>query len=139
MMRIIKILFAVVIIQLMGACSKSDSQPSLAGNWKITSALGNDGRHWIGTFSLMQEGNGYKGVFNWATVDGTAVGVDNVVGTYDAKSKVLILKSVVISGNIESVLYTMNILGNGRAMKGIWTGSSDGTVDDPGRWSAVRL
>jgi hypothetical protein len=138
-MRFIKILFAVLVIPFVLSCdSKSDVTPSLAGNWKITSALGNDGRHWVGAFTLTQEGNQYKGIFNWATVDGQATGIDSVEGSYNQATKVLTLRSVLISGNIESVVYTINVLGNGRAIKGIWTGSSDGSIENPGVWTAVR-
>jgi hypothetical protein len=67
-MRTIKILLAVLMVQLIVSCgSKSAPQPSLAGKWNITSALGNDGRHWTGSFTLKQEGgeNKYTGLFLW--------------------------------------------------------------------------
>lgn len=139
-MRIIKILFAVFIIQIaVSSCSsKKQPEPSLAGNWKVTSAVGNDGRHWTGSFTLEQAGGNYTGLFLWDAVDGQSTGTDKITGTYNADTKVLTMKSVVISGNIESVLYTMNVTGNGTKMTGIWTGSSDGSVENPGKWTAEK-
>ena len=140
-MRTIKILLAVLMVQLIVSCgSKSAPQPSLAGKWNITSALGNDGRHWTGSFTLKQEGgeNKYTGLFLWDAVDGSAEGTDSVTGEYNVNTKVLTMKSVIISGNIESVLYTMDVTANGRVMTGIWTGSSDGSIEHPGRWSAEK-
>ncbi|MEO6150293.1 MAG: hypothetical protein ABIP28_09035 [Mucilaginibacter sp.] len=138
-MRIIKLILLVIIIQVAVSCeSKSQPEPSLAGNWKITSALGNDGRHWTGSFNLQQDGDGFKGLFLWDAVDGQSTGTDSIAGKYNAKTKVLTMRSVVISGNIESVLYTVDVSANGTAMKGIWTGSSDGSVEKPGLWSAIK-
>jgi hypothetical protein len=138
-MRIIKILSVVLIIAVLASCtSKSQPEPTLAGNWTITAAIGNDGRHWTGSFNLKQEGgdNKYTGLFQWNTVD--ASGTDSVTGEYNPGTNVLTMTSVTISGNIESVLYTMNVSTNGRMMDGVWTGSSDGTVANPGRWSAKK-
>lgn len=139
-MRILKILLAVLFIQLTISCSKSNTELSLAGNWKVTSAVGNDNRQWNGTFTLAREGNSnvYTGLFLWNTIDNQATGTDSITGTYNPDTKVLIMQSVVISGNIESVLYTMDVTDNGTKMTGIWTGSSDGTVAHPGRWSAEK-
>ena len=139
-MRILKILLAVLFIQLTISCSKSTTQLSLAGNWKVTSAVGNDNRQWNGTFTLAREGNSnaYTGLFLWNTIDNQATGTDSITGTYNPDTKVLVMQSVVISGNIESVLYTMDVTDNGTKMTGIWTGSSDGTVAHPGRWSAEK-
>ncbi|RWY48564.1 hypothetical protein EPL05_19155 [Mucilaginibacter gilvus] len=140
-MRTIKILLAVLIIQLIVSCSsKSLPEPSLAGKWKITSALGNDGRHWTGSFTLIQDGgdNKFTGLFLWDTVDGSASGTDSVTGEYNTTTQVLTMRSVTISGNIESVTYTMNVSTNNRIMNGIWTGSSDGSIENPGRWSAEK-
>jgi hypothetical protein len=140
-MRTIKILLAVLMAQLIVSCgSKLAPQPSLAGKWNITSALGNDGRHWTGSFTLKQEGgdNKYTGLFLWHAVDGSADGTDSITGEYNVNTKVLTMKSVIISGNIESVLYTMDVSANGRVMTGIWTGSSDGSIEHPGRWSAEK-
>lgn len=138
-MRIIKILLAVLIIQLAVSCKSTPPPgPSLAGKWKITRAVGNDHRHWTGSFTLNQTGTAYNGLFLWDAVDGKSTGTDSVSCNYDVKTKVLIMRSVVITGNIESVVYTMDVSANGRSMKGIWTGSSDGTVENPGRWSAEK-
>lgn len=131
-------LFAIALLPLAIACSKSDSEPSLAGNWKVTSAVGNDGRHWTGTFTLKQSANNYTGLFLWDAVDGLSTGTDSVAGTYNEGTKVLTLKSVLISGNIELVTYTMNVTDKGTKMDGIWTGSSDGSIADPGRWTAEK-
>ena len=137
--RNIKLLFAILIIQSAVSCkSKSQPEPSLAGNWKITRAVGNDGRHWTGSFNLKQDGGEYKGLFLWDATDGKSTGTDSIAGNYNAKTKVLTMRSVVISGNIEPVTYTVNVSGNGTVMKGIWTGSSDGTVDNPGHWTAKK-
>lgn len=137
-MRLLKILFAIALLPLAIACSKSDSEPSLAGNWKITSAVGNDGRHWTGTFTLKQSASNYTGLFLWDAVDGLSTGTDSVAGTYNAGAKVLTLQSVVISGNIELVTYTINVTDKGTKMDGIWTGSSDGSIANPGRWTAEK-
>jgi len=138
-MRIIKILLAVLIVQFIVSCqSKSQPEPSLAGKWKITSAVGNDGRHWTGSFTLKQKGIDYSGLFLWDAVDGLSTGTDSIAGNYDVRTRVLIMRSVVISGNIEPVVYTMNVSIGGRTMNGIWTGSSDGSIENPGRWSAEK-
>ena len=139
-MRTIKILLAVFIIQIaVSSCgSKSQPEPSLAGNWKITSAVGNDGRHWTGSFTLKQEGSDYTGFFLWDAVDGQSSGTDNVAGNYSSDIHLLTLKSTTITGNIESVYYTINVTSNGTKMNGIWTGSSDGTLENPGKWTAVK-
>jgi hypothetical protein len=139
-MRIIKILLAVLIIQIaVASCSsKKQPEPSLAGNWKITSAIGNDGRHWTGSFTLEQAGGDFTGLFLWDAVDGQSTGTDRVTGTYNADTKVLTMQSVVISGNIESVLYTTDVTDGGTKMTGTWTGSSDGSVENPGRWTAEK-
>ncbi len=84
------------------------------------------------------DGNGYKGLFLWNAVDGQSTGTDSVTGTYDPQTKVLTMKSVVITGTIEPVTYTMNVTDNGTKMNGIWTGSSDGTIEDPGVWTAEK-
>jgi hypothetical protein len=140
-MRILKIFLAVFIIQFTASCgSKSQPEPSLAGKWKITSAVGNDDRHWTGSFTLKQDGseNKFTGLFLWDAVDGQSTGTDSVTGTYNSGTKVLTMRSVVISGNIESVVYTVDVTDNGTKMNGIWTGSSDGSVENPGRWSAEK-
>jgi hypothetical protein len=138
-MRIIKIILAVLIIQIAASCSsKKQPEPSLAGKWKITSAVGNDDRHWTGSFTLTQDGSNYKGLFLWDAVDGQSSGTDSITGTYNANTKVLTMKSEVISGNIESVTYTMNVTNNGTKMNGVWTGSSDGSVEHPGHWAAEK-
>ena len=138
-MRIIKVLLAVLIVQFIVSCqSKSQPEPSLAGKWKITSAVGNDDRHWTGSFTLKQEGADYSGLFLWDAVDGLSTGTDSIAGNYNIKTKVLTMRSLVITGNIESVVYTMDVSDGGRKMNGIWTGSSDGSIEDPGRWSAEK-
>jgi len=138
-MRILKILFSVLLIQVIVACgSKVLPEPSLAGKWNITSALGNDGRHWTGFFTLTQNGGNYTGLFQWDATDGSATGTDSVTGSYNATTKVLTMQSVIISGNIEPVVYTVNVTGNGTKMEGIWTGSSDGSIENPGRWTAEK-
>lgn len=138
MIRALKIFITILILQSFLSCKKDTPTGFLAGNWKITSAVGNDGRHWVGTFTLKANGDNYTGLFDWKTVDGSATGTDSVEGSYDHTKKVLTLRSVVISGNIESVLYTAQITGNYRSMKGIWTGSSDGSIENPGRWTAEK-
>ena len=138
-MRIVKIILVVLIIQIIASCSsKNQPEPSLAGKWKITSAVGNDDRHWTGSFTLAQSGSDYTGLFLWTATDGQSSGTDSITGTYNAGTKVLIMKSEVISGNIESVTYTMNVTDNGTKMNGVWTGSSDGSVEHPGRWAAKK-
>lgn len=138
-MRILKILFSILLIQVVVACgSKVLPEPSLAGKWTITSALGNDGRHWTGSFTLMQNGGNYTGLFQWDATDGSATGTDSVTGSYNATTKVLTMQSVIISGNIEPVVYTVKVTGNGTKMEGIWTGSSDGSIENPGRWTAEK-
>ena len=138
-MRILKNLLVAFVILIVASCSsKKQPEPSLAGKWKITSAVGNDDRHWTGSFTLTKDGSGYKGLFLWDAVDGQSTGTDSITGTYNADTKVLIMKSVVISGNIESVTYTMNVTDNGTKMSGTWTGSSDGSIEDPGRWTAEK-
>lgn len=135
----IKILAAILMIQFIVSCrSKSQPEPSLAGKWNITSAVGNDDRHWTGSFTLKQKSSGYTGLFIWDAVDGQSTGTDSVSGTYDIAKKVLTMKSVVITGNIESVVYTMDVSDNDRAMTGIWTGSSDGSIEDPGLITAEK-
>ncbi|GGH04239.1 hypothetical protein [Mucilaginibacter phyllosphaerae] len=138
-MRIAKNIMAGFIILLMISCqSKSTPAPTLAGKWNITSALGNDGRHWTGSFTLDQAGDGYIGLFLWESVDGKSSGTDSITGTYNSTTSVLTMKSVVISGNIESVTYTVTVAANSKSMAGTWTGSSDGTVENPGRWTAEK-
>ncbi|RYZ99258.1 MAG: hypothetical protein EOP47_17290 [Sphingobacteriaceae bacterium] len=138
-MRVIKLVLGILIIQFMTSCEpKSDPDASLTGNWKITSALGNDGRHWTGSFNLQQENDAYKGVFLWDAVDGQSTGTDTVAGKYNINTKVLTLTSIAITGNIEHVVYTVDVSGNGTRMKGIWTGSSDGSIENPGLWSAEK-
>lgn len=138
-MRILKSFFLAIILLISVSCSsKKQPEPSLAGNWKITSAVGNNDRHWTGNFTLTQDGIGYKGTFKWDSVDGQQSGTDSITGTYNSDTHVLTMKSVVISGNIESVTYTMNITDNGTKMNGVWTGSSDGSVEDPGKWTAEK-
>ncbi|MES2267940.1 MAG: hypothetical protein V4520_14360 [Bacteroidota bacterium] len=140
-MRILKaFLFAFAILTVVSCSSKTQPQPSLEGTWKITSAVGNDDRQWTGTFTLTQDEGftGYKGTFYWESVDGKSSGTDSVTGTYESVIKVLTLESQVISGNIEKVTYTMNVSGNGTRMTGTWTGSSDGTVENPGKLTAVK-
>jgi hypothetical protein len=136
-MRTIKLLLVVLTLQVIVACQSKQTEPSLAGKWKITSATGNDGRHWTGSFTLKQ-GADYTGLFLWTAADGKSAGTDSIAGKYDTQTKELILHSKVITGNIENVVYTATISGNGTTMKGIWTGSSDGTVEKPGHWSAQR-
>ncbi|MBB5397225.1 hypothetical protein [Mucilaginibacter sp. AK015] len=138
-MRIVKILLSVFVIQFMASCgSKTQPEPSLAGKWNITSAVGNDDRHWTGSFTLKQEGSGYTGLFLWDATDGQSTGTDDVTGSYNTETKVLTMHSKVITGNIEPVVYTMNVTDNGTKMHGTWTGSSDGSVEDPGIWSAEK-
>ncbi|RYU87829.1 hypothetical protein EWM62_15130 [Mucilaginibacter terrigena] len=139
-MRIIKTLLAVFILIAVASCKKSETTVSLSGKWHITSALGNDDRHWTGSFTLKQEGgaNKYTGLFLWDATDGQSTGTDSVTGEYNASTKVLIMQSVVISGDIEPVTYTMNVTDNGTKMHGTWTGSSDGSVADPGIWTAEK-
>ena len=138
-MRIIKILFAVLVVQFIVSCqSKSQPEPSLAGDWKITSAVGNDGRNWNGSFTLKQQGAAYSGLILWDAVDGLSTGTDSVAGNYNISTKILSMHSVIITGNIEPVVYTMNVSNGGKTMEGTWTGSSDGTIDNPGRWSAEK-
>jgi hypothetical protein len=114
-MRILKILLAVLIVQLTVSCgSKSQPQPSLTGNWKITSAVGNDSRQWTGSFTLNQvENEDYTGQFSWESVDGKSAGTDNVSGLYNKDINVLTLKSTVITGNIENVYYTITVTNGG--------------------------
>ncbi|MET3977692.1 hypothetical protein ABIB62_000260 [Mucilaginibacter sp. UYP25] len=138
-MRIIKAVFiAFIIITAVSCSSKTQPQPTLAGNWKITSAVGNDGRQWTGSFILTEDIPGYKGVFQWQSVDGKSSGTDTVTATYESVIKVLIMRSVAVTGNIESVNYSMNVSNGSTKMEGVWTGSSDGTVENPGRLSAVK-
>ncbi|MFD0766694.1 hypothetical protein ACFQZI_17665 [Mucilaginibacter lutimaris] len=141
-MRILKIFIIAFAILTVASCSsKTQPQPSLAGTWKITSAVGNDGRQWTGTFTLIEDDygvNSYKGVFYWESVDGKSSGTDNVTGSYESVIKVLTLESQAITGNIEKVTYNMNIAGNGTRMTGTWTGSSDGTVENPGKLTASK-
>lgn len=140
-MRILKALSFLLMVAAIVSCSKSQQPiPSLAGNRTITSALGNDGRHWTGSFSLTQAGGDtkYTGLFVWHAADGSADGTDNITGDYNASTKVLTMTSVVISGNIEPVVYTMNLSNDNKSMAGIWTGSSDGSVEHPGRWTAEK-
>jgi hypothetical protein len=140
-MRIIKTLFALLAVAFMVSCqSKSQPEPSLAGKWKITAAVGNNNLHWTGSFTLKQEGgeNKYTGLFLWDAADGQQSGTDSIIGEYNPNKRVLTMTSVLISGNIEAVVYTVNVSTNGRIMNGIWTGSSDGSVADPGRWSAEK-
>lgn len=139
-MRIIKIILAVLIIQVaVSSCgSKSQPEPSLAGSWKITSAVGNDGRQWTGSFTLTQNGSDYEGLFLWDAIDGQSTGTDQVTGNYNGDINVLTLQSKTITGNIESVYYTLNVTSHGTKMNGIWTGSSDGTLENPGKLTAVK-
>ncbi len=137
-MQLLKILLLISILQFGASCSKPLHKPFLVGDWTVTSAVGNDGRHWTGTFTLEPDGNGYKGLFLWNAVDGQSTGTDSVTGTYDPQTKVLTMKSVVITGTIEPVTYTMNVTDNGTKMNGIWTGSSDGSIEDPGVWTAEK-
>jgi hypothetical protein len=137
-MRTIKFTLAFLFIVFGIACSKSELEPSLEGAWTITSALGNDGRHWTGSFNLYQKGSACTGLILWDAVDGLSTGTDSVEGSYNSATKVLTMQSVIISGNIESVVYTMNVTDNGTKMDGIWTGSSDGSIEHPGRWTAEK-
>lgn len=138
-MRIIKFIVAILLIQTIVSCgSKSLPERTLAGKWKITGAVGNDGRHWTGSFTLEENGSDYTGLFLWDAVDGKSSGTDNITGKYNATTQVLTMKSVVISGNIESVFYTANVTDGSTKMHGTWTGSSDGSVENPGSWSAVK-
>jgi hypothetical protein len=140
-MRIVKsLLVALVVLFTVSCSSKKQPEPSLAGNWKITSAVGNDDRHWTGTFTLKLDGSGsnYTGLFLWDATDGQSTGTDSITGTYNADTKVLTMQSVVISGDIEPVVYTMNVTDNGTKMSGTWTGSSDGSIEDPGVWTAEK-
>ena len=140
-MRIVKALLVILVIQFTVSCSsKKQPEPSLAGKWKITSAVGNDDRHWTGTFTLKLDGsqNKYTGLFLWDATDGQSTGTDSITGEYNAETNVLTMQSVVISGDIEPVVYKMNVTDNGTKMNGTWTGSSDGSVEDPGKWTAEK-
>lgn len=137
-MRIIRIIVAIIILQSVASCSKTWPETSLAGNWKITSAVGNDNLNWTGSFTLAQDGGNYNGLFTWHSADGLQNGTDKVTGSYDTKTKVLTLNTIVVTGNIQSVKYTADVSDGGRIMTGIWTGSTDGTVENPGRWTAEK-
>jgi hypothetical protein len=110
---------------------KNQPEPSLAGKWKITSAVGNDDRPWTGSFTLTQD-EGNINVFLLDAVDGKSSGTDSITGTYNAGTKVITMKSKVVSGNIENVTYIMNVTDNGTKMNGVWTGPSDGSLEEPG-------
>jgi hypothetical protein len=139
MMRVVKLLVAVLMMQLIVSCSsKSQPEPSLAGKWKITSAVGNDDLHWTGSFTLTQNGGSYNGLFTWDSADGQQSGTDSVTGTYDTKTRVLTLNTVAVTGNIQSVKYTADVSASGTSMTGIWTGSTDGTIAHPGHWTAEK-
>jgi hypothetical protein len=140
-MRIIKTIIAVLAIVFSTSCAtKTLPEPSLAGKWAITTAVGNDTRHWTGSVTLTQaaEGDHYTGLFLWDATDGSAAGTDSVTGVYAPNTKTLTMTSVVISGNIEPVVYTAKVTTTGTIMNGIWTGSSDGSVENPGIWSAKK-
>ncbi|RCH53677.1 hypothetical protein DJ568_16715 [Mucilaginibacter hurinus] len=139
MRRIFKYILPVLLIQVITGCSsESEPEPSLAGKWNITSAVGNNDLHWTGSLTLKQNGTEYKGVFIWDSVDGVQSGTDSVSGRYNDATRVLTMKSVVITGNIEPVTYTADISDDGQVMDGIWTGSSDGSVEHPGVWTAQK-
>jgi hypothetical protein len=137
-MRLLHIVLLAFILLSGFTCSKYIPEQSLEGEWTITSAVGSDNRHWTGYFDLYQKGSACTGMIYWDAVDGLSTGTDSVSGTYNANTKVLKMKSVIISGNIEPVEYTMQVTDHGTKMHGIWTGSSDGSIENPGRWSAVR-
>lgn len=119
-----------------GTLPAAEGEGPKPGFWTLT-GTGNTGDKWEATFNLKRSGQEYTGAFEWST-QGSDAGTESFQGAYDAAKKLIVLRGLAAKGQVEKGQYTATVSADGKSLtNGKWTGTSDGTQANPGRWEAA--